>query len=780
MKSERAAILLLLLGMSGLAWYHAHRPAIWFDEGWSWWVARMPVVEALKAVARDRHPPLRPLLDHMWIRVAGETEFALRWPSGAFVLLTLALTWRMARCLGIGLAGRLAAIGMILASPLWIEQARQARMYTQMAFLALLSWWSMERWLRRPDSWRRWALWSLTSLALLLTHYYAVFFLAVAFWLLIRSPEREARWKALLGIGAWAVAIGGWIAFGGISPGLFLPQSQDLAEHPIQGLQTLIAALRSLMTACWPGLSPIEAACLMSLLIMGMRPVGEPVEARWRWLTFGSLAIALIETAGIRRNLLNFAPRHLLYLYPLIGIGIGRGVDILSRWDLLRQSRKPLVLWPFLSLLLLGPPYMHLFQGAVFQTLSRASMAGPDREIVFLLKTRGQPGDVAITVRGHYAIRYYGNREGLPMPLVDGPSSPVQDDEAVARWLKSLSSICVDHFRLWMIAWQEDIVDPFALFPRWLLWNGFEEEQREITGFHVYRYSIRCPIQRPPAPAPAFSVQFSPGIRLQGVQIRPPHSQDRILGVTMMWERIGPLRDPVKVFLHVHDPSGRLVAQEDIYLARGLHPIVQWPEGLPMAVFAGIRLPAAVAPGLYRVTLGLYHPGTMVRYPILSPIYGEDALPIATLDLQSALGSWQSLPVPSGAAWQDGLALSGAWVEPEGPVRRGERIRLLTAWVRAGLEGTGSSEPKVAFVHLWDESGHLIAQDDHPLPGTLDAGMGAGPWESIWDLFEIRIPETIPPGRYRLVVGRYEWPSLRRIPIGAGDHLELGFLEIFQ
>ncbi len=35
MKSERAAIL-LLLGMSGLAWYHAHRPAIWFDEGWSW------------------------------------------------------------------------------------------------------------------------------------------------------------------------------------------------------------------------------------------------------------------------------------------------------------------------------------------------------------------------------------------------------------------------------------------------------------------------------------------------------------------------------------------------------------------------------------------------------------------------------------------------------------------------------------------------------------------------------------------------------------------------
>ncbi len=738
----------------------------------------MPVVEALKAVARDRHPPLRPLLDHYWIHVAGETEFALRWPSGAFALLTLALTWRMARCLGIGLAGRLAAIGMILASPLWIEQARQARMYTQMAFLALLSWWSMEHWLRRPDSWRRWALWSLTSLAFLLTHYYSVFLLAVEFGLLIRRPERDARGRALLGIGIWGMVTGSWIAFGRISAGLFLPQSRDLADHPIQGLQTLIAALRSLMAAYGPGLSPAEAAFLASLLIIGMRPAGRPMETRWRWLTFGSLAIFLAVTAGIRRNLLNFAPRHLLYLYPLIGIGIGRGVDILLQWDFLRQSRKPVALWPFLVLLLLGPSCMHLFRGAVSRTLSGASATGPDRAIVLLLKTQGRSEDRALTIRGHYAIRYYWNRERPPMPLVDGPSSPVQDDEAVARWLKPLSADCADHLRLWVIAWQEDIVDPFALFPRWLLWSGFEEERREITGFHVYRYSIRCPIQRPPAPAPAFSVQFSPGARLQGVQIRPPHSRDHILGVTMVWERVGPLRDPVKVFLHVHDPSGRLVAQEDIDLARGFHPIAQWPEGLPMAVFAGIRLPAAVAPGPYRVTLGLYHPGTMVRYPILSPIYGGDALPIATLDLPSALGGWQSLPVPSGAAWQDGLALSGAWVEPEGPVRRGERIRLLTAWVRAGLGRTGSSEPKVAFVHLWDESGHLIAQDDHPLPGALGAGMGAGPWESIWDLFEIRIPETIPPGRYRLVVGRYEWPSLRRIPIGAGDHLGLGSLEI--
>jgi mannosyltransferase len=163
MRGERWIVLFLLLAASGLAWRDLHRPAIWFDEGWSGWVARMSLEEGLRKAAQDRYPPLRPLLDHMWIRIAGETEFALRWPSSAFALLALALAWRAYYRLRFEPPGGCIGMGAILLSSLWLEQTRQARMYTQAAFLALLSWWTMEDWLRRPGSWHRWGLWLLSS-----------------------------------------------------------------------------------------------------------------------------------------------------------------------------------------------------------------------------------------------------------------------------------------------------------------------------------------------------------------------------------------------------------------------------------------------------------------------------------------------------------------------------------------------------------------------------------------------------------------------------------------
>jgi hypothetical protein len=773
MRGERWIVLFLLLAASGLAWRDLHRPAIWFDEGWSGWVARMSLEEGLRKAAQDRHPPLRPLLDHMWIRIAGETEFALRWPSSAFALLALALAWRAYYRLRFEPPGGCIGMGAILLSSLWLEQTRQARMYTQAAFLALLSWWTMEDWLRRPGSWHRWGLWLLSSFTFLMTHYYTVFFLAVEMGLLLRYTRGWMRAKTLLVLGLGGLGIGAWMAFGGISTGLFTPQSRDLADHPLQGIQTMGLALRSLVEAHAPGSSPPEVALMLSLWLIGMRPTGHAVASRWRWLTVGSLTIALIVMAGIRSNLLNFAPRHVLYVLPFMGIGVGRGIALLWRWSArvrLAGARKALA---YLGLLLPIALSVNRLQAALSQWDAAVKGVHPERDLVALIKKQAQEGDLLFTLRGHYGIRYYWAQSSLALPLIDGPQTMVTSDEIVSGWLSPPLSACTGERRLWLIAWQDDIVDPLALFPRWLLWNGFEEKRDAVGGLRLYRYRISCPPQSPPAPALERPVDFAPGIRLRGVQIWPPRSQDRILRITTVWERTGPIREPVKIFHHMYDRFGRLIAQEDVPLARGLYPIADWPTGVPIMLFAGIRLPSEMPPGLQQVAIGLYHPMTMARYPVRSPASGEDTIRVATVDLPSLLGRWQSLPIRGPLVWDDGIALTGVWLDPGPQVHPGETLRVLTSWVRMRADARESSEPVVTFIHLWGEDEHLIALDDHPLLEERHPPSQWEPWESVWDRFDLRIPEDLPAGAYRLMIGRYEWPALERIHVHGQDHYPL-------
>ncbi|MEM2446447.1 MAG: hypothetical protein QW734_07300, partial [Candidatus Bathyarchaeia archaeon] len=81
---RKAVIFLMLFLVFNVCVRSLSLPSLWFDEGWSWHLARMPIPEMMRATAADRSPFLYYLLLHFWIRIAGESEWALRWPSVAF------------------------------------------------------------------------------------------------------------------------------------------------------------------------------------------------------------------------------------------------------------------------------------------------------------------------------------------------------------------------------------------------------------------------------------------------------------------------------------------------------------------------------------------------------------------------------------------------------------------------------------------------------------------------------------------------------------------------
>ena len=68
----------------------------------------------------------------------------------------------------------------------------------------------------------------------------------------------------------------------------------------------------------------------------------------------------------------------------------------------------------------------------------------------------------------------------------------------------------------------------------------------------------------------------------------------------------------LKIFVHVYDASGKLVAQDDGLPADGLAPTSWWHPGDVITDTRTISL-AKLPPGTYRVTTGMYDAVTGAR-----------------------------------------------------------------------------------------------------------------------------------------------------------------------
>ena len=196
--ASRIALLVILLLAFGLRVCRLDGQSLWYDEAVTAHVASQGISELTRWTADDIQPPLYYYVVAGWTRLAGRGEWALRFPSVCFSLLTVALMWSLARRLfGAGRVGQIAGlIAALLAaiSPLYVYFAQEARMYAQLTFLCALAGYALLR--ATTDDGRRttaerdqssvvsrrsflvwWPTFVLASVAALYTHYFAAFLL---------------------------------------------------------------------------------------------------------------------------------------------------------------------------------------------------------------------------------------------------------------------------------------------------------------------------------------------------------------------------------------------------------------------------------------------------------------------------------------------------------------------------------------------------------------------------------------------------------------------------
>lgn len=121
-------------------------------------------------------------------------------------------------------------------------------------------------------------------------------------------------------------------------------------------------------------------------------------------------------------------------------------------------------------------------------------------------------------------------------------------------------------------------------------------------------------------PGDEFTATFSDTIELIGYEMDPTARAllrpGGILKVTLFWHCLRETPVSYKVFVHIIEPTGEILAQQDALPLRGAAPTNGWIAGEFLRDPYEIQIPHDAKPGRYYIEVGLYEPETGQRLDV--------------------------------------------------------------------------------------------------------------------------------------------------------------------
>lgn len=632
---------------TGLRFYRLDAQSFWNDEGNSARLSERSVPLIVEGTASDVHPPLYYLFLRGWREMVGESEFGLRAFSAFVGVALVAAVYALGRVLF--RPGRLAAWVAALAAaahPALVYYSQEARMYELLALLSVLSTLLLPCLLLlrrggplRPDRVVAGG-YGLAVTAGLYTHYFFPAVLAVhggivVLWLI--WPERAGgdgpgpatasrRWTAAGWLGALIVAFL-----------LYLPWvpifARQVGGRTADGL-TLASFLND--AARWLALGatvePESAAAtwpllaLLILLALGLWP------GREEGGTFSLLVVADALLLPVLLAIVAGATRpayfkFMLVAVPFLALLLGRGWAV--GWRAAPRGgrwRAPL------RLALLGLAAVAAW-GAVRSLhnmyFDPAYARDDYRGIAARIAAEDHPkAGVILDAPNQWEVFTYYHREEAPVyPLPRG--NPDRQEIAAA-----LEEIAARHDRLYAVFWGEAERDPERLVERWLDAHAFKATDEWMGDVRFVTYAV--PPEVATEAATETALRFGDNVILTGYTLssRTVRAGD-ILQLSLFWQAEAAPDTRYKVFLHLLDAQGRLVAQRDSEPGGGLALTTTWTPGERVVDNHGLFIPLETPPGRYMLRIGLYELGKPeARLPVSLDGGTADAYTVATVTVQ--------------------------------------------------------------------------------------------------------------------------------------------------
>jgi hypothetical protein len=456
--------------------------SLWFDEIDVVVRAQRPLgVVASTLTTAGENGPLYNILLALWIRIAGISEVAVRFPSAVAGLLAIPLLYLLARKLA-GPTTGLVAAGLLAISPYHVWYSQEAKMYSLVVLLALASTFALVRGLEGGGRWWWVAYIGVTTL-LFYTHVVSVLvfvgqglFMAVT-WRRWASSRRgwlvSAAFLTLpyLPIALWALIV--------VSGRAETWQPDLDFGEVLQVIGVKFAVNRT----------ELEIETRGALLFLALALVGLVALARRATVWAVLLAsLTLVPIVGIYvvslRNSV-FSDRYVIAALPfyLLLVAVGVVWLIRSRW-----------LWPVgVAVLFLVTAYAWV----PLRDVNRSELAQKEdwRSAWADLADRAEPGDPVLVYPGYIetTYEYFAQRDPRLQghPVVTIPSFKVQ-------WLteplmiQMISEQIGDSRRLWVVESPDRAPgeDPDQVLRGWLEETGTLLYDDLVNGVRISLYEL--------------------------------------------------------------------------------------------------------------------------------------------------------------------------------------------------------------------------------------------------------------------------------------------------
>lgn len=766
-KHQAFPIVLLIIGLCllafGLRTWQLEAKSIWWDESLSLYRARLSIVEILSGhitftgvTTTDLHPPLYFLLLATLTRLAGESDFVLRFLSVAWAVLLVPLLYVTGTRFWGWRTGLLAAFLGAL-SPFYLWYAQEARMYTMTAALGLFAVYGLERGIEERK--RGWLIASaVAAVAVAYTHYLAATLLPIlglrALMTLGVRVERKRRPMLLAVLGAAVLVSLPVISYVIWRLGLGPEAGREVIPLHVM----LIDALHAFHV----GLSldrftywPLDLVALTIYLVGALWfDRHRRRHVLWAYVLVPIVALYLVSLI----KPLYMGSRYLIFVTPAFYLGMGRGLSLIGRRS-----------WP-LSLLAgavvagsMGLSTVNYFRDPQFRAKE------DHRSSARYIEQRERPGDVIVINAPEKAITFLHYYRGK-LPLVGLPPVAMEGNPDRAASDRAAAAVAARYERVWLVNLQATWSDPNGYVEAWFSRNTFLAERvvypSYVSDAIVQLYLTRNPAsQEVPAHQHTLQVDFG-SLRLEGydLPLRPTAGGERAW-ITLYWRVLEAGRN-AKVSLRLVDARGELWGQVD-ELPYTAFPPKHWPAGQVMRHEVGFPVPPGVPPGWYHLELRLYDP---VSGRPIEPRQGANpgALALSPMRID---GTWlqggvfprsspsQRVLFNGGMHFGDALTLR-AYDLGSRSVRPGEWLHVSLFW----QVGQPPERDLTLGLELVDARGQVICSHSAtPVSALYTPGF----WRSgelLWTQHSLLLPPTVQPGSYDLRISVRDAAG-RRLPI---------------
>lgn len=643
---SRLGLALLILGAFALRLYRLDAQSLWYDEGVTAEVARRGLADLTRWTAGDIQPPLYYYVVAGWGRLAGWSEWSLRFPSAFFGTLLVPLLWAVTIALTRRRVAGLLAAALAACHPLLLYYSQEARMYAMLTALGVLLGYLIihgESAIRRRGL--HWTAYTLVATAAVYTHYFAFFllvalacaYLADQFFLLRRSQAAAAHADADLPSTLMRRPITGFLLANLAVLLLYLPWFSALITRLAvdasywEGDLKLGEALRHLAISFTSGETVLEQQATrllipyailtgVSLIALMLRRSVQP-----RTILYASLWLAVPAAAVLilASNVPKFNPRYVMIALPGLLLFWSAGLTTLLRlraWTWTSILAAPFRSLPSLLSLLLVALLLGGFLYADRNWFTNPAFTKSEwRQVSQYIRSRihaaqrSEPGEgsLIVLVSGHaWPIWDYYAPDLPPLRLPDLEILDVNAVLDIRASARPLSEALQGRSDVWLIQWQDEIVDPMGVVPLQLEVAGEEQEtDEEFWQVNLRHYTKVDPGKVLVEPSDILPTSVNFGNQVYLVDYQVADNGDLLLFWKLHPNHADPIPDLYitgQTFTADGLPFGRL---RDRRLVSYEYPTFRWRNDqinlgrIPAAEWAG---PGAL-PGAYRVRIVVYN-----------------------------------------------------------------------------------------------------------------------------------------------------------------------------